>query len=338
MESPVLVEVTRGTLVESRHRGAAVVTDAAGAIVMAWGDIERPIYARSAVKPLQALALVESGAADAFALTPRELALACGSHHGEEAHIATLTAWLARIGLGADDLACGAHPPVDPAAARALVLSGAAPSALHNNCAGKHTGFLTTARHLGEPVAGYIDQDHPVQRRVAAVLAEMTGLDLTHAPRGIDGCGIPVIALPLSGLARAMARMGDPHRLASARAAAARRLLDAMAAEPLMVSGSTGFATALLRVAGARVRAKPGAEGVYAASLPQLGLGLALKIDDGAPRACEVALAAILQRLGVLDEAACAALGGRARPPIRNVSGAAVGEIRPAATLTAPII
>ena len=153
MESPVLVEVLRGTLVESRHRGAAVVVDRAGAVVLAWGDIERPIYARSAVKPLQALPLVESGAADALALTPRELALACSSHHGEEPHVTAIAAWLARAGLGVADLACGAHPPLDPAAARALVRAGEAPSALHNNCSGKHAGFLTTARHLGEPVA-----------------------------------------------------------------------------------------------------------------------------------------------------------------------------------------
>ncbi len=333
---PVLVEVLRGTLVESRHRGAAVVVDHAGAVVLAWGDIERPIYTRSAVKPLQALPLVESGAADALALTPRELALACSSHHGEEPHVTAIAAWLARAGLGVADLACGAHPPLDPAAARALVRSGEAPSPLHNNCSGKHTGFLTTARHRGKSVAGYIDAEHPVQRRVTAVLAAMTGLDLEHAPRGIDGCGIPVIALPLTGLARAMARMGDPHGLPPARAAAARRLLDAMAAEPLMVSGSTGFATALLRAAGDRVRAKPGAEGVYAAALPQLGFGLALKIEDGAARAAEVALTTVLQRLGVLDEAALAALAGRARPVLNNVAGTPVGEIRPATSLTAP--
>ncbi|HZT52497.1 MAG TPA: asparaginase [Stellaceae bacterium] len=334
-ESPVLVEVTRGGLVESRHRGAAAVVDAAGGVVLAWGDIEAPVFARSALKPLQALPLVTSGAADAQRLGARELALACASHHGEPAHVAAVAGWLARIGLGVGDLECGAHPPLDPAAARALVVRGAAPSAVHNNCSGKHAGFLATARHAGEPTRGYIAADHPVQRRVLAAVETMTGLDLARAPRGIDGCGIPVIGLPLAALARAMARMGAPQTLPGGYAAASRRLLDAMAAEPLMVSGSTGFATALLRAAGDRVRAKPGAEGVYAAALPRLGLGLALKIEDGAARASEVALAAILMRLGVLDEAAIAALAGRERPAVRNVAGAVVGEVRPAPALAA---
>ena len=161
----------------------------------------------------------------------------------------------------------------------------------------------------------------------------MSGLDLSHAPRGTDGCGIPVVAIPLSGLARAMARMADPRDVPPGLAAASQRLLAAMAAEPLMVSGSTGFATALLRAAGAEVCAKPGAEGVYAAALPRLKLGLALKIEDGAGRASEVALGAILTRLGALDAAAVAALAERFRPPVRNVAGALVGEIRPAAAL-----
>jgi L-asparaginase II len=335
-EPPVLVEVMRGTAVESRHRGSAAVVDAAGRVMLAWGDVEAPVFPRSALKPLQALPLIESGAADAFGLGPRELALACSSHHGEAPHVETVAAWLARIGLGERDLECGAHPPIDPTAAKALIVSGATPSALHNNCSGKHTGFLSAARHLGEATRGYIAAEHPAQRRVLAVLEAMTGCDLAHAPRGIDGCGIPVIGIPLAGLARAMARMGDPHGLPPERAAAAKRLLDAMAAEPLMVSGSTGFAAALLRVAGDRVRAKPGAEGVYAAALPSRGLGLALKIEDGAQRGAEVALTAILERLGLLDAAAIAALDGRTRPAIHNVAGLIVGEIRPAGTLRAP--
>jgi L-asparaginase II len=333
MDDPVLVEVTRGAMVESRHRGAAVVADAAGRVVQSWGDVERRVYARSALKPLQALPLVESGAADRFALGPQELALACGSHHGEPAHVAVVGAWLARIGCVAADLECGSHPPLDPAAAAALIRAGAAPSALHSNCSGKHSGFLTTARHLGEATRGFVLPGHPVQARILAAIEAMTGLDLARAPRGTDGCGIPVIAIPLAGLARAMARMVDPQGVPEERAAAARRLLDAMAAAPLMVSGSTGFTTALLGAAGASVRAKPGAEGVFAAALPRLGLGIALKIDDGSGRAAEVALAAILMRLGCLDEAALARLGERLRPPVRAVAGAAVGEIRPAAAL-----
>ncbi len=331
--APVLVEVTRGGMVESRHRGGAVVCDAGSRIVLAWGDPAQPIYARSALKPLQALPLVASGAADAFGLGPAELALACGSHHGERAHVERVANWLHRIGCQEGDLECGAQRPADPTAAEALVRAGAVPSALHNNCSGKHAGFLTTARHLGEPTRGYVAEAHPAQRRVITAVETMSGLDLSEAARGTDGCGIPVVAMPLLGLARAMARMGDPQDVPAELAAAARRLLAAMVAEPLMVSGSTGFATALLRAAGAELCAKPGAEGVYAAALPRLKLGLALKIEDGTGRASEVALGAILIRLGALEPAARAALAERLRPPVRSVAGAVVGEIRPAAAL-----
>lgn len=330
--APVLVEVTRGGLVESRHRGAAVAVDSAGRIVEAWGDIEQPIYARSAIKPLQALPLVESGAAERFGLGPRELALACASHHAEPAHIEVLSAWLARVGLTVADLECGAHPPANAVAAQALIRSGTAPTALHNNCSGKHSGFLTTARHLGEPTRGYIAAAHPVQQRITSALEAMTGLDLAGAPRGIDGCGIPQIGIPLSGIARAMARMADPAGLADERAAAARRLLEAMAAEPLMVSGSTGFATAVMRAAPG-VRLKGGAEGVYCAALPRLGLGVALKIEDGAGRGSEVAMGAILVRLAAFDDAERAALAPFLRPSVTNVAGRVVGEIRPARAL-----
>lgn len=332
--TPVLVEAWRGAMVESRHRGSVAVVDRDGHVVFSTGDIEQPVYARSALKPLQAMPLVECGATDAFTLGAKELALACGSHWGAAEHVAVVSAWLAHIGLGPNDLECGAHRPADPDAADALVRSGLPPAALHNNCSGKHAGFLTSARFFGEATKGYIAPDHPSQRRWIALVAAMAGIDLAAAPRGTDGCGIPVVGLPLSGLARAMARMADPVGLPPVRAAAAVRLLDAMAAEPLMVSGKDGFATALLRAAGASVCAKPGAEGIYAAALRQRGLGIALKIEDGAGRAAEVALGTILVRLGALDAAALEAMRARFEPPIRNVAGAVVGALRPTAALT----
>ena len=330
---PVLVEATRGGQVESRHRGAAVVSDAAGKVVMCWGNIERPVYGRSAIKPLQALPLIESGAADRYALGTTEIALACASHHGEPRHVAAVAAWLARLGLDAAALECGAHPPASVEAAAALIRSGMPPSALHNNCSGKHTGFICTARHHGERVQGYIAPEHPVQQRVAAILAEMTGLDLARAPRGVDGCGIPVIGMPLAGIARAMARLADPAGFSPDRQAAARRVLDAMAAAPAMVAGTGGFVTEIMTLAPATVRAKNGAEGMYCAALPRHGLGVALKIDDGAGRAASVALGAILRRLGALDGIDEMLLAPLLRPRIVNVAGRDVGELRPAATL-----
>jgi L-asparaginase II len=234
--NPVLVEIWRGDLVESRHHGAAAIVDGEGRVVEAWGAIDRPVFARSAIKPLQALPLVETGAAERFGLGDQEVALACASHRGEPQHTERVAHWLARVGLGAGDLECGSHLPYHEPTAQALIRAGEAPSALHSNCSGKHSGFLTTAQHRGEPTAGYVAPDHPVQRRVTQVLQEMSGLDLARAPRGTDGCGIPVIGMSLHGMARAMARLADTKGLGIERAHAAKRILDAMRNAPLWAS------------------------------------------------------------------------------------------------------
>jgi L-asparaginase II len=185
--NPLLVEVTRGSQVESRHRAAVAVVDTSGAVVLSAGDTGRAVYARSAIKSLQAIALVESGAADAFAVSDVELAMACASHNGEARHVETATAWLARLGLSVDDLECGTQLPGHEPALIALLASGGAATAAHNNCSGKHCGFLTLARHLGVPTKGYVTYEHPVQQRILGVLEGMTGLDLSAAPRGVDG-------------------------------------------------------------------------------------------------------------------------------------------------------
>jgi L-asparaginase II len=325
---PALAEATRGEMVESRHVGAYAVADAAGRIVLAAGDIHRPIYARSAIKPLQALPLIETGAAEHYSLGIGEIALACASHNGVPQAAAAVAAWLERIGLEASDLECGAHMPSEHTAAEALLRAGLPPSALHNNCSGKHAGFLTTAKYLDEPTRGYIGAEHPVQRRVLATLSAMTGLDLTRAPHGIDGCGIPVVGIPLNALARAMARLADPAGLAPGRRAAAARILEAMAAEPRIVAGASRFTREVMLAAGAAVRLKPGAEGTFCAALPGIGLGIALKIDDGAGRAADVAMGGILVKLGVLDPDQIAALAPVLRPQIANVAGLPVGELR----------
>ena len=331
---PILVETVRGATVESRHRGSFIVVDSRGGVVAAAGQVDAPVYPRSAIKPLQALPLVESGAADAFRLTSRQLAMACASHRAEDAHVATVRAWLGSIGLSPGALECGAHPPSDARAAEALIRGGEAPSAVHNNCSGKHSGFLCTAVHLGEDPHGYIDAAHPVQRRVAAALAEMTDTDLATAPCGCDGCGIPTYGIPLRGLALGMARMATGQGLGPTRAAAAARLLDAMQAEPFYVGGTGTFVTDCMRAVGRQVRVKTGAEGVYAASLPGRGLGVALKIEDGAHRASDVAIGALLGSLGCFDDAARAALDGHLAPVLRNVVGRPVGAIRPTGVLT----
>ena len=328
--NPVLVEATRDPAVESRHAGAVAVVDAAGRTVAAWGDIERPVFPRSAIKPLQALLLVECGAADAFKLGARELALACASHGGEPAHVATVTAWLASVGLTESDLECGAHAPSAEAAALALLRAGTAPSQCHNNCSGKHAGMLSAARFLRLPTRGYIRPDHRIQAEITRVLEDLTGLGFADLPCGIDGCGIPAYALPLKNIAHAMARFGAPDELPPARAAACRRLAAAMAAHPFLVGGTGRFCTALIQRSQGAVLIKTGAEGVFTAALPKLGLGVALKIDDGARRAAQVAIAAVLRHVGALDDGDLEALAGFARPRLTNWRGVEVGAVRPA--------
>jgi L-asparaginase II len=327
--NPVAVEVWRGEMVESRHRAAIAVVDARGRAVEAAGDVARPVYGRSAVKPIQALPLIESGAADRYGLGPAEIALACASHSGEPRHVALVAAWLARLGLGPGDLECGPQVPYAAAAAEALLRAGQAPSALHNNCSGKHAGFLATARHLGEPTADYIGRDHPVQRRVEAALETMAGVVLGQAPHGIDGCGIPVVGVPLERLALAMARLADPADLPTARADAVLRIRAAVAAEPILVAGTGRFGTRLMQATGAAALVKSGAQGVYCAALPGLGLGVALKVDDGSGQAAEVTLGAVLRRLGVLSPAQLAALADLLEPPVPNRAGRETGRVRP---------
>lgn len=330
--APMIIEVTRGDMVESRHRADVAVVDPEGKVVRAWGDIEPPVYGRSAIKPLQALPLIESGAADRFGVSVAEIALACASHNGEPRHVELVTAWLARIGCGVADLECGSHAPYHESSVAALLRAGRKPDATYNNCSGKHSGFLSTARHLGEATAGYIRYEHPVQQRILGVLEQMTGLRLGDAPRGIDGCGIPVIGIPLGNMAMAMARLADPgERVPPARAAAAKRVLAAMAAEPFLVAGTGRFCTTVMEIVGAKVALKTGAEGVYTAALPTLGLGVALKVEDGAGRAAEVAMGRALHALKLLSADEEKALADALTPPIRNRVGRETGRIRPAA-------
>lgn len=324
---PVIIEVTRGPVVESRHEGIAAVVKADGTVVEAWGDIDAAILPRSANKPIQAMAFVESGAVERFGLGDEHIALSCASHSGETRHVETVRAWLARIGLSEADLECGAHAPRLQSSIEALARANTMPTAAFNNCSGKHSGFLSTAVHYGEPTQGYIKYDHPVQRRLRETMTDLCGLDANSFPHGTDGCGIPTLATPLRSLAQAMASMADPSRLSSKRADAAHRIRKAMNAEPFMVAGTGRFCTRINEAAPGVIQVKTGAEGVFCGMLPTLGLGVALKVWDGAGRAAEVAMAALLDHLGVLPAAQREEV---LHPPIRNVVGLLVGEMRPA--------
>ncbi len=329
MPNPILVEITRGDLVESVHRGSIAISDSRGKLLFALGDVETPVYPRSSLKMVQALPLVESGAADAFGLCVEELALACASHSGEPMHTARVAAWLARIGCTVDDLACGAHPVRYEPVWEDMVRRGEKPTRLHNNCSGKHTGFLSVARHWDIATKGYERHDHPVQQAIEKALKELTGL--AALPWGVDGCAAPNFALPLSAFARVLAKFADPGDLPAPRATAMTRLVRAMVAHPELVSGTGRADAVLMRAAKGRVATKTGAEAYYAAIVPESGLGIAIKIDDGAGRASETVIAAVLDKLGLLgDDKDAQAL---VRGPILNTRGAAVGERRPAKVL-----
>jgi L-asparaginase II len=330
LANPILVEVTRGELVESVHRGAIAIADASGALRFSLGDVESPIYPRSSLKPIQALPLVESGAADAFGLGQEELALACASHSGEPMHTERVAAWLAKIGCRESDLACGPHAVRYEPVAEAMIRAGEKPTRLHNNCSGKHTGFLTVARHWNIATAGYERHDHPVQQAVAKTLGELCGIT-EPLPWGIDGCTAPNFALPLAAFARALAKLADPSSLAESRAKAIQRLVGAMTAHPELVAGTGRSDTILMRAAKGRAATKAGAEAYYAAIIPESGLGIALKIDDGAGRGAETAIAAILEILGLPGHDTAAL--ELAQAPILNSADGIVGERRPAAVL-----
>lgn len=330
MANPILVEITRGDLVESVHRGSIAIANAVGEIVFSLGDIEALTYPRSSLKPIQALPLLESGAADAFGLSDEEIALACASHSGEPMHTTRVQAWLERIGCTPADLACGPHPVRYEPVWEAMVKRGELPTRVHNNCSGKHTGFLTVARHWDIATQGYEHHDHPVQRAVAVALGELSGT-ASELPWGVDGCAAPNYALPLSAFARALAKFAAPQSLPGQRADAARRIVHAMIAHPELVSGTGRACATFMRSARGRVAVKTGAEGYFAGIVPEAGLGIALKIDDGATRASETAMAAVLDKLGLLGEDATAR--ALLNAPVTNTRSAVVGARRPAEAL-----
>lgn len=330
MSNPILVNLTRGPLVESCHRGALALVRADGDPVLALGDVDSPIYPRSAIKVLQALPLVESGAAESAGLDDKELALACASHSGEPAHVETARQMLEKSGLDSNALICGAHWPLGAEATRALAASGGTPTALHNNCSGKHAGMLTLSVHLGADVSGYEKPDHPVQQRVRKTIEEMTEEPLTQERCAVDGCSLPTWATSLSAFARAFARLASSAGLSPARNAAAQRLMRACINEPTMVEGTGRFGTGVMRRLGSSAFVKGGAEGVYCAAFPEHGLGLAMKIDDGARRGSEAVAAHVIaslfpNRISGADELLDLKLTNW-----RNVH---VGDIRPAPEL-----
>ncbi|MCB6179820.1 asparaginase [Rhodobacter sp. Har01] len=318
-----MAEVWRGGLLESTHLGHAVICDARG-IVQAWGNPAAVIFPRSSCKMIQALPLLETGAAAAAGLSDAHLALSCASHQGAHLHVEMAGRWLADLGLSEADLRCGPHEPLDHAERDRLIRAHQAPCQLHNNCSGKHSGFLTVTRHL-KAGPEYVEIDHPLQRAIRAATEEVTEEPI--AGWGVDGCSAPNFAMTLEALARGMAKFAVAREGHGAREDAMHRLARSMALWPELVAGEGRACTELMRAMGGRVAIKTGAEAVFVAILPDRGLGVALKVVDGNSRASEAAIAALLVRLGVLDPNHPDARK-RLNPQPKNCRGIVTGEVR----------
>jgi len=330
--NPVLVNRWRGNAIESRHRGAVAVTDAEGRLVLSLGDVRQGIFPRSAIKFLQAIPFVESGAIARFGLDERHVALACASHNGEPIHAGLASDWLERVGLDQDDLECGAELPMHKATQFELLGEGRGPQRVHHNCSGKHLGMLSSCLVREEPTRDYRRYGHPAQRRWFDVLESVGRARVMQLPWGYDGCAIPTLAIPLQRLALMMARFGEPARFEGARRGAVEAIHSAVATNPYLVAGKERLCTALMERLASRLLVKVGAEGVYAASATEHGLGIVLKIDDGSDVAARVALGAVLATLGLIDAEDQRALGEYFSPELTNSRGDAIGRSEPSST------
>lgn len=327
--NPVLARVIRGGEVESIHRGSAVVKNAAGETVFSIGDTSRSIFPRSSYKFFQAIPLVESGAVDALDLDQAQLALACASHNGEPMHADRVASLLSRLGLAEEDLECGPALPSHVESAHHLIRERITPGRRHHNCSGKHVGMLALAKHLGLATRGYSEFDHPTQVAWRRAMTALTGVDTDHLPWDRDGCGMPALYMPMDALATGFARFADPAGIPQDRAAAMKRILDAVAAYPEMLAGSGRCCTAVIRNTGGRLLVKTGADGVYSGVVRERGVGFVLKVDDGATRGSEVALGGLLKALDLLSDAEDKALAPWFRPDVLNSQGRVTGRIEP---------
>ena len=338
-ELPVLVEVRRGPIVESWHRGAIIALEPDGHVIARIGYDGLTTSTRSTIKPIQAIPIITSGAADHYRLTPRELAAACASHEGEPIHTETVTGMLARVGLDETALRCGAHAPYNAETARQLEEDGLPFTQLHNNCSGKHAGMLMTAVHRKLTIDDYYLPEHPVQREIISALSQLSDLD-ENLPTAIDGCSAPTFGVPLRSLAIAFARFASAcgaaksdSQIDSDFAEAAKRIVPAMIEHPEIIGGTKRFDTDLLRAARGKLICKVGAEAVYSIGvLPSeqfpRGLGIAIKMEDGSYRGLSPTIVETLVQLGILSDSEAAALSLYHRPIVENRRGLKVGEVR----------
>jgi L-asparaginase II len=332
-----VIEITRGGIVESIHYGAVVVADPSGNLHAGWGDVEIVTFLRSSAKPFQALPLLESGAADHYQLSLEQIAVICASHSGTDEHVRAVTSIQEKVGFSEEDLMCGVHPPLHRQTALRLQQEGKEPTPNRHNCSGKHTGMLTLASFLGEPLSDYIDPRHPVQVRILQTFAEMCGLEPEQVVVGIDGCSVPTFAVPLKAAATAYARLMDPSALDPGRAEACRGVVTAMTSHPYMVAGPDRFDTRIMEVTAGRVLAKGGAEGyqgmgvragVISPDAPALGVAIKIADGDRGGRARSPVALTVLEDLGALTQEERDALQEFGPRETTNYRGLTVGQLR----------
>jgi L-asparaginase II len=319
--NPVIAEILRGPTVESQHRGAYAVVDLHGNVLRSSGDIRKPVFPRSAVKAFQCVPVIESGAADHFGLSDEEIALCCASHIGEAEHVRVASSILRKAGIDEASYECGVHWPERMDDRVTLIKAGEAPRAIHNNCSGKHAGMLALAKHLGAPLSGYVLKDHPVQQAIAKTLDTYCDADTANAPCGTDGCSVPTWAMPLKDVARGFAKLFASGNFVG------ERIAKAVQANPFMVAGTGKFDTRIMQAV-PRLFIKVGAEGVYCGAIPHASLGFALKIDDGASRGAEVAIARALCELDCWTTEEVNAISEFTHSTMHNWRKLEVGESR----------
>lgn len=330
LQGEPVVEVLRGPLVESIHEVAACAVDADGKVLFSLGTIDVPVYLRSTAKPFIAATAIEHGVAERFGLEPREIAVMAASHSGEPFHVEAVRSILKKIGLSESALKCGAHAPYNDGAAKELRRRGIKPSAVHNNCSGKHAGILALCKVLGADPATYLETGNPAEQEILAFCARLSDEDAAAMPLGVDGCGIPVYATPLRNAALSFARLATLRGIDQRDARALKVVRDAMMAYPEYASGTKEFDAELMRADGGNIVCKGGAEGVHGTAVIDRGIGLVAKVVDGTSRARGPAVVESLHGLGVLSDRQRTNLAEFAHPVVYNRAGRTVGSIRAA--------
>jgi L-asparaginase II len=328
MNAENLVDVIRGNLIESKHLGHIAIVDYTGRLIASKGNVNSIVFARSSMKPLQAIPIIETGAYDSYQLIPADLSLCCASHNGEEQHTERVLSILEKANLVESSLQCGTHIPRWDEAYRKIIIENRKVTPVYNNCSGKHSGMLITAKHLNEPIDSYYSMEHPVQKRILQVISDLAEIPKEEIQIGVDGCGVPVHGIPLNKIALAYAKMAKPDNLPDTRKNSISQIVHAMMEAPEMVGGTNRFCTDFMSVVKGKMFGKAGAEGVYCIGDLRSGIGIAIKIEDGNSRAASPVAVEVMKQLSMLSEREIKELKEYHLPTLKNARNENVGSLQ----------